>query len=97
MLAAILALFLVGLLQTEQGIAELEGRSGEPSRILRLVPHGHGIWQYALLGHEGLVSTRIRLYTREPVLVDAGRPIDRRLPALNQGREQKEGAPSLNR
>jgi hypothetical protein len=56
LLALLLAL---AFLRAEQGVAELQGREGEPSRILRLVPDetGEG-WRFALAGLEGWIPTK---------------------------------------
>lgn len=65
-------LFALALLRAERGTAELQGRAGEPSRVLRLVPDvaGQG-WTYALAGMEGWIPTRTVLYDSEGPLLSA--------------------------
>lgn len=43
-------LMLLGLLRAERGVAELQGRAGEPSRILYIRSDRNGTWDISLLG-----------------------------------------------
>ena len=62
-------LFVLALLRAEQGVAELKGTTGEPSRLLHLAPApgGEG-WDLSLLGHEVTVASRL-------VLIDGDGPL----------------------
>lgn len=67
-LGLLLILVVLGFLRAEQGVAELQGRQGEPSRVFRLAPEEDGRWGFALLGWEGRVPGEVRIY-------DRGRPL----------------------
>lgn len=67
-LVLIILIFLVALLRAERGVAELQGRAGEPSRLFRLVPEGDGRWVVSLLGLQRSLQTRV-------VLISTGRPL----------------------
>lgn len=71
-LALLGLLVVLGFLRAEQGVAELQGRQGEPSRAFRLVPDGDGYWSYAFLGWEGRVPSEIRLFDRGGPLLTPG-------------------------
>lgn len=68
-LALLFLLVLLGFWRAEQGVAELQGRQGEPSRVFRLVPGGDGYWSYAILGLEGRVPGEILIYHRGQALL----------------------------
>lgn len=74
-LALLLLLVLLGFWRAEQGVAELQGRQGEPSRVFRLIPEGDGYWSYALLGLEGRLPGEIEIYDRgRPLLASSDLP-----------------------
>jgi len=81
-LPLLLLLVLAALLRAEQGVEEVQGRSGQPSRLFRLVQGRDGdYWTYSVLGHEGRVSTRAVLVdTDGPLLADWLRHIRKALP-----------------
>lgn len=68
-LAVLLLLVFAALLRAERGVAELQGRTGEPTRILRLAPASTGEWRYAFLGREGQVAARVILLRGDGPLV----------------------------
>lgn len=63
----------LALYRAEQGVAEVRGRAGEPSRMFRLwLDPGADLWSVAFLGHEGEVPASFLLYDRPgPLLTRA--------------------------
>ncbi len=58
-IAILCALMFLGLLRAERGTAELQGRVGQPSRLLHISTDRQGTWELSLLGFQRTVQTNI--------------------------------------
>ena len=68
--ALCMLLFALAFLRAEQGVAEIQGRGGEPSRILRLWTNGDGVWEVAFLGFAYRLDARILVYSSDRPLLE---------------------------
>lgn len=69
----VVVLAALALYRAEQGVAEVRGRSGEPSRMFRLSrDEGADLWSVAFLGHQAVVPASFLVYDRPgPLLTRA--------------------------
>jgi hypothetical protein len=69
-------LAVLGLMRAERGVAELEGRTDQPSQLFRLEPnHDSDTWTIVLFGRETQVASRIPLYDRGGPLLERLHPV----------------------
>jgi hypothetical protein len=53
----------IALLRAERGVAEMQGRQGEPSRMFRLVPQPNGDWTVTVIGLDRRIPAQRLMFT----------------------------------
>lgn len=74
LIALICLVMVLGLLRAERGVSELQGRVGEPSRLLHIANDRQGVWHFSVLGFQYTVSTAIVVVKRDQPLLEL--PVD---------------------
>gem|GEM_PF-6404526 len=65
----LMLLVVLALLRAERGVAEVQGATAQPGRLLHLAPEPDGEgWALSLLGHQSSLQSRL-------VLLDSGGPL----------------------